>query len=62
VQITLDRYGHLFPDEKRTAATRLEAQLTAAGASSSHPAEPAERPSTTRNTVEDGAGLSARLD
>ncbi len=27
VQITLDRYGHLFPNEKRTAAARLEARL-----------------------------------
>jgi integrase len=27
VQITIDRYGHLFPDEKRGAAARLEAQL-----------------------------------
>jgi integrase len=30
VQITLDRYGHLFPDEKRGAAMRFEAQLAAA--------------------------------
>jgi integrase len=30
VQITIDRYGHLFPDEKRTAAARLEAQLASA--------------------------------
>jgi integrase len=39
VQITLDRYGHLFPDEKRNAATRLEERLRAAVSSSSHPAE-----------------------
>jgi hypothetical protein len=39
VKITLDRYGHLFPDEKRGAATRLEAQLAAARSSSIHPAE-----------------------
>jgi hypothetical protein len=26
-QITLDRYGHLFPSEKRTSAARLEQQL-----------------------------------
>src|SRR5437899_6482155 len=62
VQITLDRYGHLFPDEKRTAATRLEAQLTAANPSGSHPAEPAGTPLSTRNTVEDGTRLSARRD
>jgi integrase len=27
IQITMDRYGHLFPDAKRTAATRMEAAL-----------------------------------
>jgi hypothetical protein len=30
VQITLDRYGHLFPAEKQQAPARLEAQLAAA--------------------------------
>jgi integrase len=30
VQTTLDRYGHLFPDRKRDAGDRLEAQLAAA--------------------------------
>jgi integrase len=29
VTITLDRYGHLFPDEKRGAATGLEERLAA---------------------------------
>jgi integrase len=28
-QITIDRYGHLFPNEKRTSADRLEAMLAA---------------------------------
>jgi integrase len=60
VQITLDRYGHLFPDEKRTAASRLEAQLAAAVPSSIHPAERAGTPETSRNTVEDGSGLRPR--
>ena len=55
VQITLDRYGHLFPDEKRSAATRLEAQLTAAGSSSSHPAEAAEPAGISPNRMEDRA-------
>jgi len=32
VQITLDRYGHLFPAEKQQAPARLEAQLAAARA------------------------------
>jgi integrase len=27
VQITVDRYGHLFPDERRAAAGRFEARL-----------------------------------
>lgn len=34
VQITCDRYGHLFPDEHRVAARRLEAALS----SGTHPA------------------------
>jgi integrase len=40
VQITVDRYGHLFPDERREAATRLEAMLSLQPPSSSgnHPA------------------------
>jgi len=29
IQITVDRYGHLFPSEKRQAPARLEAQLAA---------------------------------
>jgi integrase len=58
IQITLDRYGHLFPDEKRTAATRLEAQLSAAVPSSSHPAEPAETVLNSANSVESEAGLT----
>jgi integrase len=52
VQITLDRYGHLFPDERRGAAARFEAQLEAARPSSIHPAEGAE---TAGNTVEQDA-------
>jgi integrase len=35
VQITVDRYGHLFPDERRAAAGRFERRL----ASSKNPAE-----------------------
>lgn len=80
VQITLDRYGHLFPDEKRGAATRLEQQLVAGGfsrplgslgvdadrreaiPSSGHPAERAGTPGNSPNSVEDGAGLTARRD
>ena len=30
ITITMDRYGHLFPNTKRTAAAKLEAQLDAA--------------------------------
>jgi integrase len=37
VQITADRYGHLFPDERRIAARRLETML--ALPSGIHPAE-----------------------
>jgi integrase len=62
IQITLDRYGHLFPDEKRSAATRLEAQLSAAVPSSSHPAEPAEAARISRDSVEDGTGATPRRD
>jgi integrase len=62
IQITFDRYGHLFPNEKRTAASRLEAQLFGAVPSSSHPAEPAGTPEITRNTVEDGSALTPRQD
>ena len=62
VQITLDRYGHLFPDEKRTSATRFEAQLAAAVPSSSHPAELAGTPETSLNCVEDGVALTPRHD
>jgi integrase len=51
IQITLDRYAHLYPDEKRTAASRLEAQIAAAVPSGSHPAEPAEPPRSTENSV-----------
>jgi integrase len=35
VQITIDRYGHLFPDRKRTAAARLEEQFATAGGNES---------------------------
>jgi hypothetical protein len=56
VQITLDRYGHLFPNEKRTAAARFEAQLAAA--SSGHPASPAKPAEMSPNEPEDGAALS----
>jgi integrase len=62
VQITLDRYGHLFPSEKRTAATRLEAQLAAALPSGSHPAESAETPEMSRKTVEDERAVTPRRD
>jgi integrase len=44
IMITLDRYGHLFKDEKRTAADRLEQQLAAAVLSSSYPADQARTP------------------
>jgi integrase len=54
IQITMDRYGHLFPNQKRTAAARLEAQLAAgkdrrAESSNIHPTEQAE---PGRNTTE----------
>lgn len=62
IQITLDRYGHLFPDEKRHAATRLEQQLVAAGPSSNDPAEPAGTTRTSPNSVEDRAGVTLRRD
>jgi integrase len=62
IQITLDRYGHLFPDEKRSAAHRLEQQLAGAVPSSSHPAEPAGAPGSSPSTVEDGAGVTGRQD
>lgn len=39
VQITVDRYGHLFPDERRVAARRLEELLSFPIPSSIHPAE-----------------------
>ncbi len=51
VQITLDRYGHLFPDGKRTAASRLEAQLAAAVPSSGYPAERAGAPGNGKNSM-----------
>jgi integrase len=40
-QITVDRYGHLFPDERRVAARRLETMLgfPAALPSGTHPAK-----------------------
>jgi integrase len=63
IQITLDRYAHLYPDEKRTAATRFEAQLAAAAvSSSSHPADPAGTAETSPKTVEDGTAVTARKD
>lgn len=45
IQITMDRYGHLFPNEKRQSPARLEAQLSAARErvpSNTHLTEPAE--------------------
>jgi integrase len=59
VKITLDRYGHLFPDEKRSSAARLEQQLASARPSSNHPAERAEAPEISTNSVETTAGPSA---
>jgi integrase len=52
IQITMDRYGHLFPNQKRTTGARLEAQLAAGKApepSNTHPTEEAE---PARNTME----------
>ncbi len=48
VQITVDRYGHLFPDERRAAAGRLEQRL----ASSRHPADQAGTPENTTTNAE----------
>jgi integrase len=62
VQITLDRYGHLFPDEKRTAASRLEAQLAAAVPSSGYPAEPAGTPWNGKNSMKDANALTPSED
>jgi Phage integrase family len=62
VQITLDRYGHLFPDEKRTAASRLEAQLAAAVPSSGYPAEPAGTPWNGKNSMKDATALTPSED
>jgi len=45
ISITVDRYGHLFPDERRAAAGRFEERL----ASSKHPADHAATVETTRN-------------
>jgi integrase len=63
IQITMDRYGHLFPNQKRTTAARLEAQLAAgkeqapaAEPSNTHPTEQAE---PGRNTREQAGGRRA---
>jgi hypothetical protein len=61
-QFTLDRYGHLFPNEKRGASARLEQQLAAAVPSSGHRAEPAEPARLSRNTVEDGPSVTRDAD
>ena len=50
VVITLDRYGHLFPDEKRTAAARLEAELYPASIQQTQP----EHHGTPQNTTTTG--------
>jgi integrase len=63
IQITVDRYGHLLPEE-RTSARRLEARLWAAGtgllgsASQHRSAEPAGLTELSRNPVEDAGRLS----
>jgi hypothetical protein len=62
INITMDRYGHLFPSTKRQAPARLEAQLAAAREQANagdHPAsiqqnEP-EQGETRSNTVETSA-------
>jgi integrase len=56
IQITMDRYGHLFPNAKRTTGARLEAQLAAGkdqapGVESSH-THPTEEAGSSRNTME----------
>jgi hypothetical protein len=48
VQITVDRYGHLFPDDRRAAAGCLEQSL----ASSKNQAEQAGTPENTATNVE----------
>jgi len=42
IQITVDRYGHLLPGQKRQATARLEAQLNRAVSCSSDIAERTE--------------------
>jgi hypothetical protein len=48
VQITVDRYGHLFPDARRAAAGRFEERL----ASSKNPADQSETPANSTTSVE----------
>jgi integrase len=72
INITMDRYGHLFPSTKRQAPARLEAQL-AAGKAAGHPAgiqqnepEQGKIPSNTMLTEcdlsADGDGVSRITD
>jgi hypothetical protein len=51
-----------FPDEKRTAASRLEAQLAAAVPSSGYPAEPAGTPWNGKNSMKDATALTPSED
>jgi integrase len=37
ITITMDTYGHLFPNQKRTTGARLEAQLAVAKAEARAP-------------------------
>jgi hypothetical protein len=62
VQITIDRYGHLFPDEKRTAAARLEQQLASAAPSKRNERVTIEAGSsaTEQNGEGDQRGLNPR--
>jgi integrase len=52
VQITVDRYGHLFPDARRAAAGRLEERL----ASSKNPADQAGTAENIPNSMEPEKG------
>jgi integrase len=45
IAITMDRYGHLFPDDRWTAVSRFEARLASSKNPASH-AEPARTPKT----------------
>jgi integrase len=55
VTITVDRYGHLFPDERRAAAGRFEQRL----ASSKNPAEQDGTAQNTRTSMKMDGGGSA---